>query len=77
LSFFPLHIAKRIIEMPLLDSIDDDKVVWIDNTNGLYSVKSGYKVMLNVQGKMQEAFQHEDWHNLWKIHGPPNAKHLL
>jgi hypothetical protein len=33
--------------------------------------------MLNVQGKMQEAFQHEDWHNLWKIHGPPNAKHLL
>jgi hypothetical protein len=74
---FPLHVAKRIIEIPLLESIGDDKIVWIDNANGAYSVKSGYKVMLKITWKFPEVTQREEWYNLWKIRAPPKAKHLL
>ncbi|PNX89307.1 ribonuclease H, partial [Trifolium pratense] len=76
-SIFPLHIANRILEIPLFNSVEEDKLVWIDNTHGNYSVKSGYKCMLDVTGKVGVQPQHEDWHSLWKIHAPPKAKHLL
>ncbi|CAJ2642321.1 unnamed protein product [Trifolium pratense] len=51
-SIFPLHIANRILEIPLFNSVEEDKLVWIDNTHGNYSVKSGYKCMLDVTGKV-------------------------
>jgi hypothetical protein len=76
-SIFPTHIAKRIFEIPLFDTLEDDKLVWVDNTNGVYSVKSGYKVMLNITGKLHEVSLHESWHSLWNISAPPKAKHLL
>jgi hypothetical protein len=53
------------------------ELVWVDNTIGLYSVKNGYKVMLNITGRLHEVSQHESWHSLWNISAPPKAKHLL
>jgi ribonuclease HI len=76
-SIFSLSIAKRIFEIPLFDTVEDDKLVWVGNTNGNYSVKSGYKTFLNVTGKVHEANHHESWHDLWNINAPPKAKHLL
>jgi hypothetical protein len=76
-SIFLMHIAKCIFEILLFDNIENDKLVWMDNTNGFYSVKSGYKTMLNVTGKLHEVSQHESWHDLWHISAPPKAKHLL
>jgi hypothetical protein len=76
-SIFSLSIAKRIFEIPLFDTVEDDKLVWVGNTNGHYSVKSGYKTFLNVTGKVHEANHHESWHDLWNINAPPKAKHLL
>jgi ribonuclease HI len=76
-SIFPMHVVKRILEIPLFDTVEHDKLVWMDNTNGLYSVKSGYRVMLNVTGGVHENSQQEDWKHLWSIHAPPKAKNLL
>jgi hypothetical protein len=76
-SLFPMEVANRIIDIPLFDLLDEDKLVWVDNPYGHYSVKSGYKLLLNVTGKRVEASQQEDWHSLWTIHAPPKAKHLL
>jgi hypothetical protein len=72
-----MEVANRIIDIPLFDLLDEDKLVWVDNPYGHYSVKSGYKLLLNVTGKRVEASQQEDWHSLWTIHAPPKAKHLL
>ncbi|PNX86977.1 hypothetical protein L195_g043060 [Trifolium pratense] len=33
-SIFPLHIANRILAIPLLDIVEEDKLVWINNTLG-------------------------------------------
>jgi ribonuclease HI len=76
-SLFPMNIASRIFEIPLFNTLEDDKLVWVDNPNGVYSVKSGYKILLNVTGKLHESSHHESWHNLWNISAPPKAKHLL
>jgi hypothetical protein len=29
-----LHIANRIIDIPLFDMAEEDKLIWIDNTQG-------------------------------------------
>jgi hypothetical protein len=76
-SIFPLHIAQRVLEIPLFDSLVEDKLVWVDNTNGHYSAKSGYKIMLNITGKVDVEHKQDDWSSLWKIHTPPKARHLL
>ncbi|MCI26617.1 putative reverse transcriptase, partial [Trifolium medium] len=45
--------------------------------HGQYSVKSGYKLLLNVTGKVDVGSQQKDWGSLWTILAPPKAKHLL
>jgi ribonuclease HI len=76
-SIFPSHIAQRILEIPLLSTVQDDTIVWVDNNNGCYSVKSGYKVMLHVTGSVNGIMQQENWNCIWNIRAPPKAKHLL
>jgi hypothetical protein len=72
-----MHIAQCIRKIPLFGTVEDDKLVWVDNSNDLYSVKSGYKVMLNVTGLVHEVNQQEGWKDLWNICAPPKTKHLL
>ncbi|CAJ2633313.1 uncharacterized protein LOC123892252 [Trifolium pratense] len=67
-SLFPMHITNRILEIPLFDMVKEDKLYWVDSVHGQYSVRSG-----QVVGSVNQ----EDWTNLWKIHAPPKAKHLL
>jgi ribonuclease HI len=77
-SIFPMHIACCILKIPLFGTLDDDKLVWVDNSNGLYSVKSGYKIMLNITGLVHDQVnQQEGWKDLWNIRTPPKAKNLL
>jgi hypothetical protein len=76
-SLFTAHTAKSILNVPLFSMIEEDKLVWVDNTHGDYSVKSGYNLMLNFSGRVQNLDCHGDWNSLWKIHAPPKAKHLL
>jgi hypothetical protein len=76
-SLFPLNIANRIMQTPLLDMVEDDKLIWIDSSQGHYSVKSGYKLLFNISGKIDTMASQDDWRSLWKIHAPPKAKHLL
>jgi ribonuclease HI len=76
-SLFSADVAKNILEIPLFDMVEEDKLLWVDNLYGHYSVKSGYKLMLDISGRMENLAQQEDWNCLWKIHAPPKAKHLL
>jgi hypothetical protein len=76
-SLFDSHVAKRILDIPLFGVIDDDKLSWVDNMYGEYSVRSGYNLWMIFLGKFQNSACHGDWNSLWKIHAPPKAKHLL
>jgi ribonuclease HI len=76
-SLFPMHVASRISEVPLFDMLEDDKLVWVDSSNGHYNVRSGYKLFFNITGRLVHASHNENWTNLWNIAAPPKTKHLL
>jgi ribonuclease HI len=76
-SLFALHIANRIVETPLSNVVEEDKLIWSDNRDGNYSVRSGYKVMMQAQEQETVLVQQREWSSLWKIKAPPKAKHLL
>ncbi|CAJ2662610.1 unnamed protein product [Trifolium pratense] len=76
-TLFTDEVAKSILDIPLFDTVEEDKLIWIDNIHGQYSVKSGYNLMMNNTGKLHNTVQPENWKHIWKIHAPPKAKHLL
>ncbi|GAU40243.1 hypothetical protein TSUD_219530 [Trifolium subterraneum] len=77
MSLFPANIAQDILDTPLLDSIEEDKLIWKDERNGMYSVRSGYKRMMREKGEWCRDSPQEPWGRLWKIKTPQKAKHLL
>jgi hypothetical protein len=74
---FPSHVARNILDIPLFDACGDDKIVWVDSTYGDYTVKSGYKIVLNVSGYAASNSPQEQWSSIWSILAPPKTKHLL
>ncbi|KAK2444482.1 hypothetical protein QL285_015507 [Trifolium repens] len=76
-SIFPLNVANLILETPLFAMVEEDKLLWMDSPYGNYNVKSGYKLLCNISGKLQGADTRDDWASLWKIHAPSKAKNLL
>ncbi|CAK8544282.1 unnamed protein product [Lathyrus sativus] len=57
---FTRDVAKAILEVPLLEEVGEDGLVWKEEQSGIYSVKIGYKILkgelrerkdLNVEGE--------------------------
>ncbi|PNX67203.1 ribonuclease H, partial [Trifolium pratense] len=76
-TLFTDDVVKRILDIPLINTVEEDKLIWVDSVHGNYSVRSGYNLMMNFLEKMKNTTQQENWNNIWKIHAPPKAKHLL
>jgi hypothetical protein len=72
-SLFPMHIVNSILYIPLLGVNEQDKLLWIDDVHGQYSVKSGYNLLLQSTRKGAGASYQKNWKKLWKIHTPPKA----
>jgi hypothetical protein len=45
---FSPEVIRRILDTPLIDQMIDDRPVWKAETNGYYSVKSAYKLCVDV-----------------------------
>ncbi|GAU32101.1 hypothetical protein TSUD_358070 [Trifolium subterraneum] len=56
LSMFPAHTAGEILDVPLLTSIEADRLIWKEERNGIYSVRSGYKKMMREKRDCREAW---------------------
>jgi hypothetical protein len=76
-SLFSSNVVNHILDIPLFDIVEEDKLVWNDNMHGQYSVKSGYNVLLESIGKGVKPTSQWQWNNIWKIQAPSKAKHLL
>jgi hypothetical protein len=53
-SLFNTHVAKRILDIPLLSMIEEDKLIWVDSMYGEYSVRSGYNLMMIFFRKLSQ-----------------------
>jgi hypothetical protein len=76
-SLFPMEVAHDIIAVPLLGVVTEDRLIWNEEKDGVYSVRSGYQKFLKEKGSGYGVINSEGWGSIWKIHAPPKAKHLL
>jgi ribonuclease HI len=76
-SLFPGPVATSIIQTPLLDEVHEDKLTWIFEKHGCYTVKSGYTNYIKRKSSHQNHVVDGDWNSIWQIKAPPKTKHLL
>ncbi|GAU45652.1 hypothetical protein TSUD_400890 [Trifolium subterraneum] len=73
----PQPAAEKILETPLVSSVREDKVVWEEERNGCYSVKSGYKLAMRDIIGSDNYHVVGNWNGIWKAQAPHKARHLL
>jgi hypothetical protein len=83
--FLPDDVTT-ILSIPLRDQ-DEDLVAWHFDSKGLFSVKSAYKVHVQMmkrnstqqegQGSEGESLKHQVFKKLWEVQCPPKVKHFL
>ncbi|KAK2427088.1 hypothetical protein QL285_025690 [Trifolium repens] len=76
-SLFPREVAHDIVAVPLLEVVTEDRLVWKEEKDGMYSVRSGYRKFLKEKDGGCGGNNMEGWSSIRKIHAPPKAKHLL
>lgn len=60
-----------------MEEVVEDNMIWKDEQNGIYSVKSGYRLRRKSQANMWHKRVDGNWSNMWNIIATPRAKHLL
>ncbi|GAU39328.1 hypothetical protein TSUD_60790 [Trifolium subterraneum] len=70
-------VAEKILETPLVSSVREDKVVWEEERNGCYSVKSGYQLAMRYIICSDKYHVMGNWNGIWKAQAPHKARHLL
>ncbi|GAU48097.1 hypothetical protein TSUD_238360 [Trifolium subterraneum] len=76
-NLFSKDVAEKILETPLVSSVREDKVVWEEERNGCYSVKSGYKLAMHYLIGSDKYHVVGNWNGIWKAQAPHKARHLL
>ncbi|GAU17164.1 hypothetical protein TSUD_177940 [Trifolium subterraneum] len=76
-NLFSGDVAERILETPLVNSVREDKVVWEEERNECYSVKSGYKLAMRYIIGSDKYHVAGNWNGIWKAQAPHKARHLL
>ncbi|KAK6116532.1 hypothetical protein DH2020_049737 [Rehmannia glutinosa] len=77
-NIFNQDEAKDILGIPIRNTTSEDRICWHHTTFGQYSVKSGYKLAVNLEQNMrQHPSSSEDhttlWKWLWKLNIPPKV----
>ncbi|KAH1212562.1 hypothetical protein GmHk_14G040731 [Glycine max] len=66
-----------ILRMPILDLSKQDSIIWEASKDGIYSMRSAYKlIMLNLTD-VSEFHVLDDWQKLWALKVPTRVKNML
>ncbi|XP_050233384.1 uncharacterized protein LOC126681873 [Mercurialis annua] len=69
--------AQEILKIPLTSSCNDDKWSWRFDRKGLYTVRSAYKALMEVNNNTTPNVIWSGWKHLWKLKVPPKVKNFL
>ena len=80
-SFIPYE-AEAILGIPLSSTHPKDTAVWSGTKNGIYSVRSGYHVLLSegsrdCPGSSEISFETQVWNAIWSLKIPAKVRHFL
>ena len=72
--------ARTILNIPISYNLPEDKIIWVGNNRGVFTVKSAYYVALNIVKSFEEGeCSYNDpreflWKKLWHLHIPSKIK---
>jgi hypothetical protein len=70
-------VVERILATPLVGLLREDKLVWEEERNGLYSVKSSYKLPIRCIIRSDKYHVAGNWNSIWKAQALQEKQHLL
>jgi hypothetical protein len=70
-------IADKILHTPLLESVQNDKITWQHEKNGLYTVKSAYRFCISTNPGRDQHRVEGKWHLIWQTQMPPKIKKFM
>ncbi|CAJ2660552.1 unnamed protein product [Trifolium pratense] len=76
-SIFEPNCVTKILDTPLYKSVVDDMRIWRVEKNGMYSVRSAYRLCVQELLDTSHLKVNGAWVLLWKIKVPPRVKNLL
>jgi hypothetical protein len=76
-SLFSLDEAHDILNVPLFELVREDKLIWREENDGVYSVRTGYRRLMEAENRGYCTRGDNGWNSIWKLHAPPKTKHLL
>lgn len=76
-DLFDLAAIEDILQVPLLKDVEVDRLIWKEEQNGVYSVRSGYNLWRKSLVRNDDDNRKEDWNSLWNLKAPTRTKHLL
>ena len=80
--FLPFE-AEIIGDIPLSTRLPKDKQIWAETSNGLFLVRSAYKVAMDLSKPIEFASSSDGdsmrqfWKKLWKIQVPHKIRHFI
>lgn len=81
-EFLP-HEAEAILSLPLSFNGKQDRLIWAKTTNGYYTTKSAYRLLLKVAeasalGTSNLAAQKHFWQEIyWSLNVPNKIRHFM
>jgi ribonuclease HI len=69
--------ASSILNTPLVDQVEEDRLIWKVEKNGHYSVKSAYRLCVNVLTDSSHLRRDGFWQGIWRLKVPPKIKNMM
>jgi hypothetical protein len=69
--------SRRILDTPLIDQVTEDKLIWKAERNGFYSVKSAYRLCVDVLTDSSHLRKGGYWQGIWRLKVPPKVRNLI
>lgn len=74
---FDYATAQSILKTPLIQQVEEDKLIWKVEKNGHYSVRSAYRLCMEEIADNSYLHRPGYWTGVWKLKAPPKVKNLI
>jgi len=70
---FPDDMVQAILDTALFAKVQNDRIAWMMECNGNYTIKSSYKLAMMELLHTDRFHVEGEWHRIWKVNFPRKA----